>query len=89
MKRPLRSGRKAPCCGVEGFVQARRHVFLMRPTSMSLWQRGGAELENAGTLQAGDEARLTAAGGRWLTAGITEGAEVLIWETNATLELSS
>lgn len=50
---------------------------------------GSAELENAGTLQAGDEARLTAAGGRRLAAGKTEGAEVLIWETNATLKLSS
>ncbi|MFO0698281.1 MAG: pirin family protein [Nitrospira sp.] len=53
------------------------HVFVAK---------GSAELESAGSLQAGDEARLTAAGGRRLTAGKTEGAEVLIWETDATLE---
>ncbi len=47
--------------------------------------KGSAELENAGILQAGDEARLTAAGARQLTAGRNEGAEVLIWETDAAL----
>ncbi len=54
------------------------HVFLAK---------GAAELEQAGSLQAGDEARLTAAGGRRLTVGKTEGAEVLIWESDATIEL--
>lgn len=56
------------------------HVFVAK---------GDAELETAGTLQTGDEARLTAAGGRRLMAGKDKGAEVLIWETEATLELSS
>ncbi|MBX3306342.1 MAG: pirin family protein [Nitrospira sp.] len=56
------------------------HIFVAK---------GDADLENAGVLQAGDEARLTAAGSRRLTAGKSEGAEVLIWETNASLELSS
>jgi redox-sensitive bicupin YhaK (pirin superfamily) len=54
------------------------HVFVAK---------GAAELEQAGSLQAGDEARLTAAGGRRLTAGKTERAEVLIWESDATIEL--
>ncbi|MDC8446802.1 MAG: pirin family protein [Nitrospira sp.] len=48
--------------------------------------KGSAELEGAGRLDAGDEARLTAAGSRRLTAGKTHGAEVLIWETDAALE---
>ena len=55
------------------------HVFVAK---------GSAELEGAGQLEAGDEARLTAAGVRRLTAGKDRGAEVLIWETDATLELS-
>ena len=54
------------------------HVFVAK---------GAAELEQAGSLQVGDEARLTAAGGRRLTAGKTEGTEVLIWESDATIEL--
>lgn len=53
------------------------HVFVAK---------GEAELEQAGPLQAGDEARLTAAGGRRLTAGKTDGAEVLIWESVATID---
>lgn len=52
------------------------HVFVAK---------GSVEFEQAGVLEAGDEARLTAAGGR-LIAG-TQGAEVLIWETGAALEL--
>lgn len=52
------------------------HVFVAK---------GSAELEDAGILHAGDEARLTAAGARQLTAGRNEGAEVLIWETDAAL----
>ncbi len=43
--------------------------------------KGGAELEGAGPLAAGDGVRLTAAGGRRLTADAKLGAEVLIWET--------
>ncbi len=54
------------------------HVFVAK---------GSAELEGAGRLEAGDEVRLTAAGARRLTVGGTDGAEVLIWETDATLEL--
>lgn len=53
------------------------HVFVAK---------GFAELEGASRLEAGDEARLTAAGARRLTAGTTHGAEVLIWETDAALE---
>jgi len=48
--------------------------------------KGSADLEGAGSLKTGDEARLTAAGGRRLTAGAAHGAEVLIWETHATVE---
>jgi redox-sensitive bicupin YhaK (pirin superfamily) len=54
------------------------HVFVAK---------GSAEVEGAGVLNAGDEARLTAAGARRLTADKTEGAEVLIWETHATREM--
>ena len=48
------------------------HVFVAK---------GSARLEDAGLLEAGDEARLTRAGGRSLTAE-GNGGEVLIWETN-------
>ncbi len=41
---------------------------------------GGADLEGAGPLAAGDAARLTAAGSPRLTAG-PDGAEVLVWAT--------
>jgi redox-sensitive bicupin YhaK (pirin superfamily) len=47
--------------------------------------RGSASLEGAGTLQAGDAVRLTAAGSPSLTADAQDGAEVLIWEMDATL----
>ena len=47
------------------------HVFLAK---------GSALLEQAGVLEAGDEVRLTRAGGRSLTAQ-DHGAEVLLWET--------
>ncbi len=50
------------------------HVFV---------PRGQVELEGAGTLGAGDAARLTATGGQRVTA--TEAAEVLVWEMHATL----
>jgi redox-sensitive bicupin YhaK (pirin superfamily) len=46
--------------------------------------RGSATLEAAGSLTAGDAARLTAAGSPTLIAG-AEGAEVLIWEMAAGL----
>jgi redox-sensitive bicupin YhaK (pirin superfamily) len=48
------------------------HVFIAR---------GGATLEDAGPLTAGDAVRLTAAGALGLTAH-PEGAEVLIWESS-------
>ena len=47
------------------------HVFVAR---------GGAALEGAGELLAGDAVRLTAAGAPALTADSSTGAEVLIWE---------
>ena len=45
--------------------------------------RGGVTLEGAGDLAEGDAARLTATGGRRVTA--TEPAEVLVWEMHATI----
>jgi redox-sensitive bicupin YhaK (pirin superfamily) len=50
------------------------HVYLAR---------GRMDLESDGTLDAGDAARLTAAGQRRLTAA--EPSEVLIWEMHADL----
>jgi redox-sensitive bicupin YhaK (pirin superfamily) len=47
--------------------------------------RGGALLENAGYLEKGDAVRLIAAGAPTLTAHPTEGAEVLIWQTELPL----
>ncbi len=43
--------------------------------------KGSVELEGAGKLEAGDAARLAAAGNPSLKADATKGAEVLIWET--------
>ncbi len=43
--------------------------------------RGGGELEGAGQLEAGDAARLTAAGSPTFTADPANGAEVLVWQT--------
>ncbi|HUK57323.1 MAG TPA: pirin family protein [Nitrospiria bacterium] len=42
--------------------------------------KGAVELEEAGSLAAGDAVRLTAAGARRMTADPTTGAEVLLWE---------
>ena len=50
-----------------------RHVHVFVPV-------GAAELDQAGTLDTGDAARLTETGGLGLTAG-PDGAEVLIWAT--------
>jgi hypothetical protein len=50
------------------------HVYLAR---------GQMDLEAEGTLDAGDAARLTAAGQRRLAA--TEPSEVLIWEMHASI----
>lgn len=52
------------------------HVFVAK---------GSARLEGAGVLNVGDEARLTGGGSRSLTAE-PAGAEVLIWETDRTME---
>jgi redox-sensitive bicupin YhaK (pirin superfamily) len=49
--------------------------------------KGGADLEGAGALNAGDAVRLTAAGGRRLTADSHAGAEVLVWETAKDIHL--
>jgi redox-sensitive bicupin YhaK (pirin superfamily) len=51
--------------------------------------RGSVELEGAGTLQAGDAVRLTAAGAPVLSADAQDGAEVLIWEMDATLRTAA
>jgi hypothetical protein len=48
--------------------------------------KGSVHLEQAGSLHAGDAARLTAAGVRQLTADVTAGAEVLIWESEGTVQ---
>ena len=52
------------------------HIFIAK---------GSADLEGAGLLKTGDAVRLTAAGGRRLNGGMPDGAEVLIWETDADL----
>ena len=52
------------------------HVFVAK---------GSARLEDAGGLNAGDEVRLTGSGSRSLTAE-SNGAEILIWETDQTVE---
>ena len=48
--------------------------------------KGSVYLEQAGSLSIGDAVRLTAAGARKLTAEGTTGAEVLIWESEGTIE---
>jgi redox-sensitive bicupin YhaK (pirin superfamily) len=45
---------------------------------------GALDLEGAGVLSTGDAARITAGGGRTVTAG-PDGAEVLVWEMHARL----
>lgn len=52
------------------------HVFVAK---------GSARLEEAGVLKTGDEARLMGAGARSLTAE-SHGAEILMWETDRTME---
>lgn len=52
------------------------HIFIAK---------GTADLEGAGLLKTGDAVRLTGAGGRRLNGGMPDGAEVLIWETDADL----
>jgi redox-sensitive bicupin YhaK (pirin superfamily) len=48
--------------------------------------KGSVHLEQAGSLNEGDAVRLTAAGARKLTADGTTGAEVLIWESEGTVQ---
>ncbi len=48
--------------------------------------KGSVQLEQAGRLNAGDAVRLTAAGARKLTADGATGSEVLIWESERTIE---
>lgn len=48
--------------------------------------KGAAQLEDAGPLRTGDAARLTVAGSRKLTADDAVGAEVLIWETDGSVQ---
>ena len=67
----LWGGRLSP--GETVTVPDDRHVHVFVP-------RGDADLAGAGTLDTGDAARLTDAGGLDLTAG-EDGAEVLIWAT--------
>jgi quercetin 2,3-dioxygenase len=50
------------------------HVFIAQ---------GSVELEDNGTLNAGDAVRLTSTGGHTITA--TESSEILVWEMHATL----
>jgi redox-sensitive bicupin YhaK (pirin superfamily) len=52
------------------------HVFI---------PKGAADLEGAGRLEAGDSARLVAAGARTLVADAAAGAEVLVWEMSSHL----
>ena len=49
--------------------------------------RGEADLDGAGTLHEGDAARMTEAGARTLRGG-EDGAEAVIWETYADLQLT-
>jgi redox-sensitive bicupin YhaK (pirin superfamily) len=53
------------------------------PTAHVFIAKGGATLQGAGALKAGDAVRLTAAGAPTLTADAAIGAEVLIWEMAA------
>jgi hypothetical protein len=56
--------------GVEVPAAAFVHLFVAR---------GSVDLEGEGRLDTGDAARMTASGGRRVTAG-PEGAEILVWE---------
>jgi redox-sensitive bicupin YhaK (pirin superfamily) len=73
----LWGGRLQPGDTVAGPDARYVHVFVAK---------GAVELEGAGSLRAGDAVRLTAAGARRLVADALEGAEVLVWESNAALE---
>jgi redox-sensitive bicupin YhaK (pirin superfamily) len=72
----LWGGRLKPGEAVSVPEAAYAHVYVAR---------GSVSLEGAGTLNAGDAVRLTAAGAPLLTADAQAGAEVLIWEMQAGL----
>jgi redox-sensitive bicupin YhaK (pirin superfamily) len=64
-----------------GRLRPGEEVVLPEAANVHLFvARGGATLEAAGELAAGDAVRLTSAGGLRLVAG-NDGAEVLVWET--------
>jgi redox-sensitive bicupin YhaK (pirin superfamily) len=48
--------------------------------------KGAAHVEEAGRLHTGDAVRLKGAGSRTLTADAAAGAEVLIWETESSVQ---
>ncbi|MDQ3825891.1 MAG: pirin family protein, partial [Actinomycetota bacterium] len=71
----LHAARLQPGAGVELPAAAFVHLFVAR---------GAVDLEGTGPLDTGDAARLTAAGGQRVTAGLA-GAEILVWEMAARL----
>ncbi|MGH4008642.1 MAG: pirin family protein [Pseudonocardiaceae bacterium] len=71
----LYAARLQPGANVELPAAAFVHLFVAR---------GAADLEATGLLDTGDAARMTAAGGQRVTAGVN-GAEVLVWEMAARL----
>jgi redox-sensitive bicupin YhaK (pirin superfamily) len=71
----LHAARLQPGASVNLPAAAFVHVFVAR---------GGVDLEGTGPLDTGDAARMTAAGGQRVTAGVG-GAEVLVWEMAAQL----
>ena len=73
LRRPARG---TPPAGTVGPAAEAPYLHLFVP-------RGAVTLEGAGGLAAGDAVRLTATGGRRVTA--TEPAEVLVWEMHATI----
>ncbi|MGH8917209.1 MAG: pirin family protein, partial [Actinomycetes bacterium] len=73
----LHAARLQPGGSIDVPAAAFVHVFVAR---------GTVDLEGTGTLDTGDAARMTAAGGQRVTAG-AGGAEVLVWEMAAGLAL--
>jgi quercetin 2,3-dioxygenase len=71
----LHVARLQPGASVDLPAAAFVHLFIAR---------GGVDLEGTGPLDTGDAARMTAAGGQRVTAGVG-GAEVLVWEMAARL----
>lgn len=73
----LWAGRLLPGETVTMPDNAQVHLFVAK---------GSVHVAQSGILNAGDAARLTSAGARKLTANQTTGAEVLIWESNGTIQ---